>query len=438
MEKWERELKEQVNKTPSSIVKGRMEQTLKTLPSKRKVSKLYSIVAAVIFFITILVSGSYLSPALAESLKSLPIVGTVFETVGNIGIQKGNQEGLTMGIGQQVEIDGYLVTFTESLYDGSEIHIGYVIESQTGEPVPYDIHLFDNVDFTINGRTKGNYGWGGQGKEIENGAFAGTISLRFGDSVPDEFVLGIAPYDGSSDWKVDIPIQLQGENKSFLVRETKVGDDYTIHYDSVTFFPTTTEISFRLVRDSSLFHEEEQDRFLDYQVVDDQGRVLQPFSGNGYGKETDGMIVETILNNYEPLTGIPKSLTIKPYYVEWKDQGLDTIKQKWDGSEIVLHQGDIGHLNILEVEEVDQLLTVTLHAEGKNAYDQSVTFWLEDKKGTQYFSEYMPPKRVDDKMNHYKISFSEFPDMDDLYVVTRELETPNFIKELETTIHFDK
>ena len=429
MEKWEQELKNDVNRSVPSIIDKRVEETLKQLPSKKTKKKIYYALSVATIALSMTFGLSLFSPTFANTLKEIPFIGSAFEFVGDIGVKKGKDEGLTTELGEQVEVDGQLITFTETLYDGGEIHIGYILEVNESDRGPY---FMNNLELLIDGKSIGSYGMGGKESEIEKGMYAGTISIRVRDKIPDSFVLGIRSREGKS-WSVELPVEKKGNHQAFLVSKVEKSEDLTILYDQITFFPTSTEISLRLMMDEKTFVDDKY-MMLDYLVMDDKGRVLQPFSsGGGGGGPVNGKVLHTFKYYYEPLQTIPNSLTIKPYLVDVNETSPKIERVKWEGKKITLSQGKIGHLTILELTEDNGVTTVTYEVDGEDLYNQANAIWLEDSNGIRYQSE-QPPIRVDGSINQYQASFSETPTSNDLYITTVTMSPPNYLEELEVTI----
>ncbi|WP_078554349.1 DUF4179 domain-containing protein [Bacillus alkalicellulosilyticus] len=436
MEKWEDKVKNQVNQHPPDEISKRINHTLQQLPKRRHpYSKLYysTVAASLAFLFTLAVS--FFSPAVADTMRSVPIIGSVFDTVGNIGVQRGNDQGLTILLGEHVETEGHRITFTESLYDGAEIHIGYIIES-LDPAVPIAHYPFpSDIDLTINGRWEGNYGMGGRGELLDNGNYAGTINISFRDEIPDHFLLGISPRHGNS-WKVELPVELQGDNKFFLVNETMETEDLTIHYDKITFFNTSTEIAFRQITDIPTIDDEDPYMHLSFMVVDNEGRVLQPFGGGGGGSPQENKFVKSYKYNFEPLELVPDFITIKPYLKHITTEAPPVVRGKWEGKKLTLSQGEIGTITILNVVEEKETITVIYEVEGENLYEQSHALLVEDSSGNRYESDNRPPNRLDGTTNQYQAVFSSTPSIDELYFITFKQKAPIFLKEFELTIDF--
>ncbi|ADU32087.1 DUF4179 domain-containing protein [Evansella cellulosilytica] len=434
MEKWEDKIKQEVNEQPPSIVTERINATLQKLPTKRRnYKKLYFSAAAAVLAFGLTLGASFFSPTFADTVKSIPVIGSVFDTIGNIGVKKGSEEGLSILLGEQVIINEQTVTFTESLYDGSEIHLGYIIESPTRDILDLNKGFLSDIEFTVNNRSMGSYGWGSSGQILDNGTYAGTISIKFNDEVPDSFLLGIKPRTGRA-WKVELPIELQGSHETFLVNETRGMEDITIHYDSITFYPTATEIAMRQVTDEVKNPEDDKYMFIDFKLVDDQGHVLQPLSGGGEGTTKGGKLVQTLQYNFEPLDTFPETITVRPYLINIGDDSLSFVRGKWEGEELVLSQGEIGNLIVTDVREEDGLVTVFYEVDGDEFYDQSMAIWLEDSADNEYYFDRQLPKKIEGTKNKFEVSFSSAPALDDLYITTLEMKPLNYLEDLEITI----
>ncbi|MEH7235231.1 DUF4179 domain-containing protein [Bacillus sp. JJ1562] len=430
MEKWEEQIKLRANPQVPTSVEERMNKTLRSLPKKKKYPRFYYPAVAVIVIGLLLFGVSFISPTFADTMRSVPVIGSIFKIVGDIGTQKGEEAGLTTLLGQQVEINGQVITFTESLYDGSQIHIGYIIESHTQGKNALQKDLLSDLRFTIDGKGV-SYGMGARGEVLENGDYAGVISIKAHEELPENFTLGIQSYKEKS-LDVELPIKKQGDNRAFLVNEQVESKDLTIQVDKVTFFPTSTEIAMRQIMDEKTYNNKKYE-WMDYLVVDDQGRVLQPLSGGGSGGLSKGKFIQTLNHYFEPLENVPKSLTLKPYLINTSEKKAEEVRAKWEGEKLTLPQGEIGETSIMDIKSENGIVTLTVETTGDNAYFQANSIWFEDQNGTAYYSE-NAPKRVEGTTNQYIIQIEASVTTEDIKVVTYKQKPPNYLKELEVTI----
>lgn len=433
MEEWEKHVRAKVNRTLPNSIEDRIEKTLQQLPQKKRKLPLYGLTAAFAAF-TILFGLSFLSPAIANTIKSLPVIGTAFEFVGDIGVKKGKLEGLTVELGEQVEVDGQLITFTESLYDGGEIHIGYLIDSKHGE---YRSLFSNHLQLLVNGRDLGSYGMGGHEEEIKAGLYAGTFSVQVREGLPETFLLGIKPREGKA-WFVELPVEKKGNNKSFIVNKIREHNDLVILFDQITVFPTSTELSLRLIMDEDAAFLEDEYMLLDYQIIDSDGRVLQPLGGGGGGEgPKNGQLTFSYQYYFEPLETIPQALTIKPYLRVPQTTAPKRVQQKWQGTALTLSQGEMGEITILDIRKDQEHITLTSIVEGDDLYRQANAVWLEASDGTRLDSD-TPAKRIPGTTNQYELTFSTSLPVEDLVLSTVQIKGPLFLEELEVLVELTK
>lgn len=416
MEKWEQEIMKQVNGAMPETIEDRVNLTLKGLKRERSrlLKQRYGILTAAILLITIGMSS--LSPSFAESLKSLPLLKSVFELVGGVDVKRGSELQLTTELGQKVNINDQEITFTESLYDGSKINLGWTVPSNDRDPWAFT----EDIMFTIDGKRIEDYGGNISYEKLDNGMYAGTISIDVrGDehSLPESFVLGLMSTDETITY-ANIPIVQEGEYQTYTIGQTKTWDDnevFQVDYDAVTLYPTTTEISFSLSKSTTLFW--------DFHVYDDQGRVLQPISSGGGGYKDKNHFKAY----FEPFEMIPNKIFIKPYMLNPSSK----ISGEWKGEPLTIDQGKAGSLTILDQKIENNKLTLTYEAEGYRIFEQLDRIWLEDSKGVQYHENNIATRIKG--TNKYQLTFSNVSDIDSIYICTYKFNT-KYLEGLEVSI----
>ena len=141
---------------------------------------------------------------------------------------------------------------------------------------------------------------------------------------------------------------------------------------------------------------------------------------------------------YEPLQTIffiPNSLTIKPYLVDVNESSPKIERVKWEGRENhPFSQGKIGHLTILELTRKTMVSrTVRLKSMAKIYIISPTPYGL---KIQMVFGISPTTSRLRRRfINQYQASFSVTPTSNDLYITTVTMSQPNYLKELEVTIH---
>lgn len=378
-------------------------------------------------------SISFQSKAFAYTENSVSTTASVFEKVGDIGEKRASELGITTPLKEKVKINGQMVLFTESLYDGSSIHLAFLIKPDNKNNAKLSNGFWDDIIFTRNGKRLMLDGMGARGKQLDNGEYAGTVNIKLREDVPDSFMLGITSSDTDQSWHVEVPIKLKGESTTFPVNETKRWKELNLTYDKITFFPTSTEISFRYIIDEKHI----RNTSIGLNVSDNKGRILQPLSGGAGGRPAkNGKVLVTSNYYFEPSDNIPKSLTVKPYLLRTGSYKPETVRKKWEGKGFTLSQGDIGALNVINVENTDGLLTITYQIEGDRDYSQATAIWVEDTDGKRYPNTH-PPKRLEGGKNKYQMTFSSVDHLNDIYIGTSHLRSMNYINELENTIKLE-
>lgn len=415
MEKWEQELIRQVNSPLPEQVDQRIQLTLSHLKQHhQKPFKLRYIATAAAASLAITFSLSAVNPNFAEAMRSLPLIGSVFELVGNDGLKRGSQLHLATDIGQEVRIGEHKITLTESLYDGSSIHLGLIIHPPIDENDP--ISIANDIMFTVDHERPYYLGYGFSMEKLADGTFAGTISIDVEEQLPDQFLLSLLSSDGTKTF-AEIPIERQGGYKSFTIAETRAWNAIEVNYESITLFPTSTQLALQFRNTASPFWE--------IQVSDDQGRLLRPTGGRGSSYKESG----SYTYSFEPLETIPKHLTVKPYF-----SSVDTSNKasaEWKGAPVTLSQGMAGSVTVLDQELVNNSLTITYEIAGEGVYEQARHIWLEDNKGIPIHSD-RPPIRLQGT-NSYQLTFSNVTNADSISICTPQINI-QYLQDLEVNV----
>jgi hypothetical protein len=379
---------------------------------------------------TILILTLTIYPNTISSEGKEPPEESIFEMVGNVGQQHASKKGLAIPVNKTLKLKNQMILVTESLYDGSSIHIAYMITASKSKKDTMTNRFLEDIEFTQDGTPLTFYQMSAGGKLLDNGDYAGTMTIDFHENIPDSFMLGMSSPDRNSN-TIEIPIKLKGVAKSFPIKETKKKDDKVITYKKVNFYPTGTQIQVQ-----NIIQEEQKHLPMDLnlKVKDEKGRILQPIRGGSSSEPLEnGKIMVHSSYLFEPLDPIPESLLIQPYQVDLHTYEPENARQKWEGKPLTLSQGDAGNLTVIEVQVEKDLLTVTYEISGEQDFQQAATIWLENEHGKLYTGNY-PPKQL--RKNTFQLTFPTTETISELYIGTAKLRPLNYVKELETTVKF--
>ncbi|WP_078596751.1 DUF4179 domain-containing protein [Evansella clarkii] len=395
MERWEQQIKEQVNTSISKTAARRIDETLHTLPRQRRPFIKYSAAAAAVLFSTML-GSSYISPALANTFKEIPVIGSAFEYVGSIGVQQGVQQGLPLAINESVLADGGKLTFTESMFDGSQIYIAYELTSK-------DHHLPDDLTFTLDGESAGTTSWYEFGEYINEDTYAGSVTVMIEQEdhmLGDSFVLGME----SSSFELDIPVEKAGEITSAESGIQLEKEGVTITYEEILLYPTSTQLNIVAEIDETVAKSDDRYEYLQFLVTDDKGRIISLQNGAASRHTNEGKIEYSITNFLEPLSEDTESLILTPYVPDLSTNAhYSEYKSEWNNQPLIFEEEAAGMITIIDVEKSGKYTLITYQAETNHLLYETPLIWLES--GNERIYSPQNPILTDLETRKYQLKF---------------------------------
>lgn len=338
----------------SPLVRARLDETYASLTvqkqhtTRRRSSTLRRAVltaaAAGILGVGVFASG-FISPVMAASIKSIPIIGSLFSIIEtDSGLRAGGELGLATNVNDAVSYEDVKLEVTETLYDGTRAAFIVNVTATNLDNGTYDngrktmklSNAIENVTLSINGKTEGEAAsvlegglfYGGAGEAHPNTlVFEQVLSPTDTNSLPDRFTSKVSiKLDGiDHEFNVDVPFEKNNVETIALNPNTAVTkEDLTFGVANVSVSPITTRLttSIALNSASSLTQrEEERLREIGIAVYDDQGRQLTALSGDGV-YEGNRLIFD---RRYATTTGESKYLIIKPFII--KDDFAEDVQE---------------------------------------------------------------------------------------------------------------
>jgi len=389
------------------VVRTRIDETLAALPSrsKRRLWRKagYAAIAASVAFGGV-IGVSLVNPDMARAIRSLPVLGSVFEMLGDDGIRQSGEAGLSSRVNMTAEDQGIAMTITEVLYDGIRLSVGYVIEGD-GDLRP------ERPEMVADGKSI-NFSSGARGDKVKDGMYAGLIDYKPTEPLPDQFTLKLE-YRKMENWghKVDgIPLGVDG-TWTFTIPVKKLTDgvfvktfgdndapsiqskDATLTAKKVTLSPAVTSVEVDMIEPAEVaeipFH---QDQF---QLLDDRGVLLQFTGASSSSQTSDGDKLRLTEHRLEftPIGRIPDYLIVRPYSVSSEagkhEPVYHTTPLNQQQLPITLSQGEAGKLTVSRVEFTADATLLYYDIEGDNPYEQADAVWIEDESGVK-FKDTMP------------------------------------------------
>ncbi|WP_165921111.1 DUF4179 domain-containing protein [Paenibacillus albiflavus] len=429
------------------LVRARVDETLAALPTKRRVFRKvgYATIAACVAFGG-LIGVSVMNPDVARAVRSLPVIGSVFEMLGDDGIRQSGEAGLSSRGNVTAEDQGITMTITEVLYDGVRLSIGYVIEGG-------DDLRPERAEMYVNGKSV-NFSSGERGNKVDEGVYAGLIDYKTTEMLPDQFILKLE-YSRMEDWenKVDGNPKTTKGNWSFAIPVKKLTDGVYVHTFSgndapriqskdvtltarkVTFSPATTSVEVDMIEPTDIaevpFHQNL------FQLFDDRGVLFQFTGSTSHSQSNNGDKVRLTEYSLEfaPIGRIPEYLIIRPIsdsFETGKNEHTAPLNQQQ--LPITLSLGEAGKLTASRIEFAADETKLYYDIEGDNPYEQAYNVWLEDDSGNKYKG--MMPQLIEAEPGRYRFVM-KLPQIDAqkrLTLSTIETKAPEVDKQLELKI----
>jgi len=442
-----RRLKIGGEETPQ-LVRARVDETLAGLPTKRRVLRKvgYTAIAACVAF-SGLIGVSLMNPDVARAIRSLPVIGSVFEMLGDDGIRQSGEAGLSVRGNVTAEDQGIAMTITEVLYDGVRLSIGYVIEGGS------DIRP-ERPEMYADGKSV-NFSSGERGDKVNEGMYVGLIEYKLTGQLPDQFTLKLE-YSRMKDWesKVDgIPQTIEG-TWSFTIPVKKLTDGVSVHTFSgndapriqskdvtltakkVTLSPATTSVEVEMIEPDIAEIPFHQNLF---QLLDDRGVLLQYTGSTSISQSNNGdklRLTEYSLE-FAPTGRIPEYLIVRPYFDSFEAGKHEPVYHTAPLNQqqpVTLSLGEAGELTVSRIEFTADETKLYYDIEGNNPYEQAYYVWIEDESGNKYKGAM--PQLIEAEPGRYRFVM-KLPPIDAqkrLTLSTIELKAPEIDNQLELKI----
>jgi hypothetical protein len=296
-----------------SQVRSRIDDTLSSLPERKKKRKKSTMIASgIVASAAILLGTGFTNTTMAQVLQSIPFVGSVFSHSKDSTLKTTVEKGLSQTINKSASDKGITVTVNEVIFDGTQVSIGYIVQSEQ----VLDDNVNPSIGFKIDGKQPGNYGVGGNSERYDDHTFLGVMHLDSSTPLPDKFDLDVnfsklGATEGK--WNIHFPVEeITSENKVILPMEKKESGEISLIVEKVTFAPTSTEVVYKLKQPA------EREMELSFELYGNDGKAVEPqsmFENNG-----------TVKISYEPFESIPKEITFRPQ--SRHDQEIDQMLSK--------------------------------------------------------------------------------------------------------------
>ncbi|MBT2291942.1 DUF4179 domain-containing protein [Paenibacillus albidus] len=313
------------------------------------------IVAAALFLIV--VASGFVSPVMAKSLKSIPLVNGIFKLAGDLGLKTAAEKGLTEEVHYSDSHDGITVNVKEVMYDGiravvaiqreapgtgSYFHGNYrgadgtiVVEPEGTKAVLRNVKLYANgealnqtLDDPANpSPERGAVTW-------VDGGNADSVLINFMElskpgqelpKLPESFGLTLElTLSGVEEvYTIEVPVK---KNTNNVVVSPEISNEYEgiqLTLVKAELSPISTKITLAA---KATDHESAKDAGpgaggelskIQYELFDEQGQMPGQLSSQGEYRQKVPVLYQDLI--YEPFASTPRQFTIRPYLYVFKD-----------------------------------------------------------------------------------------------------------------------
>lgn len=295
-------------------------------------------------------ASGLISPAMADALKNLPVVGNVFKLAGDRGLQNAEERGIVSPVNVFDTHDGITLSIPAAAFD--ETRLSFALErSRTGYSAPLNGSIdsgttgpaqekasISDIDLLINGQSIFSKEQWGKGPYIMSkptqdpdkiiftlvdGANQGDTQLALPDMINLTALITLKGIDAP--FRLTVPIQKNGEKP--LVIEPKLvkqARGIQLSLEKVEFTTLSTRLHLMTKGISANANQ------LQYDIIDDQGHELNLLVGNARRRGNSGD--DDLYSDYlvDPLNPEVRSFTIKPYFPAFADEKAQTGLFKLD------------------------------------------------------------------------------------------------------------
>ena len=311
--------------------------------SVRSVSPVYRflLTAAAVMIVAIgsLIGSAAVSPAIAASLQSVPLIGSLFKlAAADLGLQTLEESGLADVVEASATHDGITLRIPELVYDGIRLSMivtrdgekrsgGILDQISTGNGTKpkYPNGAIHSFDAQIDGRSiyRQDIGWnmGLKAKRTSDPNTAiyeltpRSASQQFTSALPDAFTLTVQiGLEGVDEpFVMELPVRKQQAKVMSTIQKSREWRGHKLTLSEIQFTPITTQVLLSVVSD-----DQEWKRRLWFELWDDRGNVLGLIGG--YGAHEIGHAGELRYNVlFERMAKAPSSIKLKAFLPEMED-----------------------------------------------------------------------------------------------------------------------
>jgi hypothetical protein len=353
-------------------------------PRRSKKKVLFYATSAAVLGLGLFIGSASVSPAMAKIASNIPLIGTFFNDSLDEGLRIAGQEGLTQVVNQSAKDNGITLTMNEFFYDGTRLTFGYTQESL------FAIGELERPTIKVNGQEI-NFSSGYSGDFVTPQKYKGTIDITPTEELPEAFdmtmtidAVGLIP----GKWEFNFPVKQSNEVTVIEPQETKLIEGAQVEISTLKLGPAGTDLQVKVLKDVG--NTRLDPYFLQFDVLDDHGKMLDTLTGNGHGETVNGKEIIQLNFLYSPLKEESKELRIIPYTIPVSTEGWKEVTVPVDEQQVpfIVDQGEFGDILVTDIDYQPDKIIVYFDLQSDVIVDDKLSrysFRLEDANGKDLF-----------------------------------------------------
>ncbi|NGZ74707.1 DUF4179 domain-containing protein [Saccharibacillus alkalitolerans] len=277
--------------------------------------------AAAFVLSTGLLASGFASPAMADTIRDIPVLGSLFSKIkGDAGLQTAGERNQGSLVEAAAESGDASMKVRETIFDGTRVAFAVDL---TVPSIPNASKLeekLQNVSLSVDGRTELNGFYYTEPEDQGGGTYTLLMNLPLQASdakgLGDRFdgIISLKMANADRPLTVTVPFErIKAVQELHLKPGPSADDDtYALSIDTLDVTASTVRLGTTLaLKDRQASAEKREAALLDtaFEIVDDQGRALDVVGGEGM---LDGGSL-TYVSNFGADLSEAKYIVVKPY-----------------------------------------------------------------------------------------------------------------------------
>ncbi|EPD53301.1 hypothetical protein HMPREF1210_01032 [Paenisporosarcina sp. HGH0030] len=372
----------------------------------------------------LIIGSGFISPTMASVLAKVPILYSIFTSVGDKGLQVAINDKNAMSLNETLTSNGVSLTIQDVLYDGSRLAFSFVQDK--AEEI-YPLHI------EVNGEVI-NFSENMTGEYLPNGQYSGLIQVHPTKPLPNEFDLSVAIHQigkTEGDWHFETHVKKTNNNSINLTTGQKTELD-GLSYEVKKFESTNSAVSLHILYKGTVEEIMNEHQVLQLHLLDQDGTVIPMINSSGSG-DAESMLLEYV---FEPISEKVTDLTISPFFMPLVIERKEiTATLEENQLPLTISQGEMGDIVVTKVEEENG--KYALYFESTSSFPFGSNFEMnqlsvEDTDGNDLIADGGYPKAIG--KNKYKLYFNDTKGNGDIILKTFVLPHMTLNQQAQITV----